>query len=452
MPNILRLAHLSDTHLGFTQYSARTLSGRPAREQDFVRAFKNVIDHINIYDPPLVIHSGDFYDKAYISLRMQKIGQHGLQELTRRPDGTTRAVVIISGNHDQPADPREPSALELNDPIPGLYVATSAVKVIDFSAAVAAGELDPALDNVVVTAVPHDQLRTLNQDVLRPLDGKVNVLVAHGVVGGSDLYKTTKGREFAISSDIIGRGWHYVALGHWHKRCPVAGGGKTTTTTPAYYAGSSENNGFSDVADNDCTTGRGYLQVHINTSRVHDPDPPTVTGIDLPVRAMSTLPPIDAAGKTISDIELLAAEHIASADITGAVIRQRIINISSDEWRLINTGKLNKLAQHALVYTVEPVYSTPDGGDSSAGIGDSSAGSASGAKSPREHLCELAAALYDNDPDRQAVIDMAVRMLETAAAVVDPATQARDDTGSATIDVSAHRDEHDQYVPSTPTP
>lgn len=350
----IEVAHLSDTHLGFTQYSARTPSGRPAREQDFARAFINTVDHINDYDPPLVIHSGDFYDKAYVSLRQQKQGQEGLKRLAVRKDGTTRVVVVISGNHDQPADPREPAALELNEPINGVHIVTSEYKIIDCRPLVEKGQASVELENVVIHALPHDQLREVNFDDVRPLVGRVNILTTHGVVGGSDLYKTTKGREFAVPADVLGRGWHYVALGHWHKRGPVPVAGMTVTDSVAWYAGSNENNGFGDVADNDCTVGRGYLQVKVENNPVADT--PVVRGVDLPVRAMFTLPEINAEGKTADEIETILLENLENFDVTGAVVRQKVINVTTDVWVLVNVDKVRGQTRKAVWYQLSPIY------------------------------------------------------------------------------------------------
>lgn len=410
----VRLAHLSDTHVGFTQYSARTTSGRPAREQDFLRAFRQVIDHVNDFDPPLVIHSGDFYDKAYVSLRQQKQGQLGLQMLAARPDGTSRVVVVISGNHDQPADPREPAALELNEPIAGVHVVTSGYQVIDLEPLVDAGLADASLRSVVVHALPHDQLRTVDQDSVVPLDGRVNILVTHGVVGGSELYKTTKGREYAIDADIIGRGWHYIALGHWHKRCAVPGGGLGVKDTPAWYAGSTENNGFADVAGNESHVGRGYLQVTLDPCV--PPAPPNVKGIDLPVRAMFSLPPVDAAGKSSAQVADEVVANAAAADVAGAVVRQRVVNVTTDEWACLDLDRMRRAGREALWFSLEPVYLR-----SSDELEPSESSDASSLSATLETVTRQ---LFAQDPMCEQVLELASSLL--SASLADAGASAGD--------------------------
>lgn len=71
--------------------------------------------------------------------------------------------------------------------------------------------------------------------------------------GGSELFRRSMGREYAIATDVLSRDWDYVALGHWHKRGPVplvsTGAAKNCDTGRVWYAGSSENMGFGDLRD-----------------------------------------------------------------------------------------------------------------------------------------------------------------------------------------------------------
>jgi DNA repair exonuclease SbcCD nuclease subunit len=346
----LTLAHISDTHIGFTQYPKKAPSGRGQREQDFVRAFLQAVASITAEDPPLVIHAGDFYDRPVVSLRHQKQGQEALAALSLRPDGTQRAVVVISGNHDQPSDPREPCALELDTPIPGVHIVTSKYALIDFDPIVAAGQAPEELTNVVIHCLPHDVLRTVDFDDVLPVDGKINILVSHGVVGGSELYKRTIGREYAIPIDVLTRGWDYVAMGHWHKRGPVAVGGYSPTTSPIWYSGSVENNGFSDITDGS-GSGRGYLLTTINPGQA-----PTVKGVDLPVRAMFKLPTIEAADLRPEEISALLTQATQEADTDGAVVMQVVTGMTRDVWNLVNLDPARGAARAAVWFEIRPVF------------------------------------------------------------------------------------------------
>jgi DNA repair exonuclease SbcCD nuclease subunit len=129
------LAHVSDTHLAFRQYPVNAHgSGRNQRERDVERAFQQATEDISAWDPPLVIHSGDVADKPIITYRHQLMVQHAFTQLTRRPDGSHRFVVVISGNHDMPRDPREPCYLDpALRPVPSVAVVTNKYVALDLA-------------------------------------------------------------------------------------------------------------------------------------------------------------------------------------------------------------------------------------------------------------------------------------------------------------------------------
>src|SRR5690606_23438488 len=130
-----------------------------------------------------------------------------------RPDGTRRIVIVIAGNHELPRNRKDACWLDLLRPIPGMRVATTRYEQFTFDPD--RDGCDPALAEVVIHALPHDTLKEIDFEVVRPVPGKVNVLVAHGVAGGSDLFVRSLGREYHIPTDVLCRDWDYVALGHW---------------------------------------------------------------------------------------------------------------------------------------------------------------------------------------------------------------------------------------------
>jgi len=403
----ISIAHLSDTHLGFSQYPVTSPSGRPQREQDIVRAFASVVADIATFDPDLVIHSGDFFDKPTVSLRHQKQAQDALARLATRPDGTKRAVVVISGNHDQPADPREPCALELDTPIDGVHIVTVGYQTIDFAPLAAQGLVPQSLAPVVVHAIPHDTLRTLDFTLVEPWEGRVNVLTSHGVVGGTDLYKRTIGREYAIPIDVVTRGWDYVAMGHWHKRGPVAVGGYNDATSPIWYAGSSENCGFSDVAGADGSVGRGYLKVFLDGTGTT----PQVQGVDLPVRAMFRLPVIDASDMTPDQVTAAMVAAARDSAIDGAVVSQTVTGVSRDAWALVDVAAARSAASSALWYETRPVFDEMS-------VEHEEHGEHEGLADLGSTLDQVIATMLDGDPDIDPVTALARQLLGKALSEV----------------------------------
>lgn len=347
----MRLAHLSDTHLGYEAYRAVSANGENQRGVDIARAFVRVCDDIREWDPPLVVHSGDLAERPSVSVRLILLARQHIRKLASiRPDGTRRQVVIIAGNHDLPAQRREACYLELFRDIPGVHIVCDNYTRIEFSG----DDIPDELRNVDIHAIPHDALKDMafekTFDEVQPTPGKLSVLVAHGVAGGSGLYRRVLGREFSIPTDVLVRDWAYGALGHWHRQGPVGVAGAASS---CWYAGSSENMGFGDLLDNG--SQRGYLRVTIEPST-----PPQVTPLNLPIRQLFRLPAIDGAGKTPEEIETALRNNIEAAqkkgELAGAVVGQNVQNTPREIWALVDATKLRALAMsNALHYEISVI-------------------------------------------------------------------------------------------------
>lgn len=397
------IGHLSDTHLGFKQYPSTSGSGRNQREVDFSRSFRDCVDSIVDYDPPLVIHSGDEFDNARPAFRHVMLAVHGMNKLA----SNGRVVVIAGGNHDMPADANEASPVDLHSQFDNVYVSSRKYKVIDCSELVAAGKARPELDGVAIHLLPHDALKDTSWDEVVPWEGYTNILVSHCVVGGSELYKRSIGREFSLPIDVVTRGWHYVALGHYHKQGPVAVGGFSETTTPAWYAGSTENNGFSDVRDAKTSGSRGWLSVKVDPHN----KVPSVTPVDLPIRSMFRLPNIDAEGLTHAEVTEQMIAALKKADVAGAVVRQVVVNLHPDTWGLVDVAAVRAAATDALWYEPKPEFATlevPAGADVDGGGDPNPLGDLSRIL---DHTLE---SLFGNDPHGGRVGSLARNLLGDA--------------------------------------
>lgn len=322
------IAHLSDTHLGYEMYDAISAGGTNQRGEDVVRAFRSAVSQICAWDPDLVIHSGDVADRPRVNVRYLLEIQRGIDQLRRRPDGSIRPVVIIAGNHDQSRNLQDVCYLELWRSLEGVHIVTRGYEQVDVA-------------GVVVHALPHDSLRSVNLERVRPVDGRVNVLTTHGVAEGSDLFLRAVGREFPVPGSMLGRGWDYVALGHWHRQGPVDLGG--TAGGRIWYAGSIETFGFGDLY-NDEGVERGWLQV-------------TITGHDVEIvpqvvqnRRMIRLPDLDASGLTPDQIVGGLVARVQAANTRRAVVGQRVLNVPRDVWNLSDVAAVRRAASDALFY------------------------------------------------------------------------------------------------------
>lgn len=363
----MKIAHISDTHLGYEAYRTVSANGENQRGVDVARAFVRCVEDIREWDPPLVVHSGDLAEKPHIPVRLMLLARQQVQRLAEvRKDGTRRQVVVIAGNHDLPASRREACWLELLRDIPGVHVVCDEYRVLDFGDV---ADAPAELSNVHVHCLPHDVLKDMAIEErfgeVQPTPGKVNVLTAHGVAGGSGLYKRVLGREFAVPTDVLVREWAYGALGHWHRQGPVSVAGASGR---CWYAGSSENMGFGDLLDNG--EERGYLRVEVSGGA------PKIEPRNLPIRSMFRLPALDGAGKTPQEIEETLVKNVELARekgiLGGAIVGQNVQGVTREVWALVDWQKARSMAMaSAMQYEIsvmpvaraEAAEQTESGGD-----------------------------------------------------------------------------------------
>src|SRR5579859_4117881 len=107
----MKLAHLSDLHLGFRQYERLTVRGSNQREADVATALKRAVDDLLEQKPDCIIIAGDVFNAvrptnaAILTL---------FQELQRVRQGLPdTAVIIVAGNHDTPRSVETWSILRL---------------------------------------------------------------------------------------------------------------------------------------------------------------------------------------------------------------------------------------------------------------------------------------------------------------------------------------------------
>lgn len=345
----IRLAHLSDTHIGYEAYKQLSANGENQRSVDIAKAFVAAVGEIVEADPPLVIHSGDLSDRTIIPIRLMLLIRHQIQRLAAlRPDGTRRQLVIIAGNHELPRNRKEACFLHLFDGLPGVHVVTRDYTQVTFPGVGISVGCDASLADVVVHALPHDALKTVDFDVVQPLPDKTNILTAHGVAGGSELYLRSLGREFTIPTGMLSRSWEYGALGHWHKQGPVplvSTGATTPDSGRVWYAGSTENMGFGDLRENG--TRRGWLHVTIKPGAV-----PEVDRRYVPIRTMMRLPVLDGAALTPEQLADALIARIRVESVSGAVVGQIVENVTRDVWSLVDLVKVRAAAGDALHYEV----------------------------------------------------------------------------------------------------
>lgn len=220
----MKIAHISDTHLGHTgqgvqgQVDSPWVVGLKLRQREvdimqaLVRAIDLIIEHIQ---PDLVIHSGDLFDNTRPTAHTVNFA---MTQFARLPQAGIQ-VVIIEGNHSYPRDRSHGHILQLLNHIPGLTVIFDNVAVLRY-------------ENIVIHAFPHWALTIGRMPSLDEIDHRFqNILVMHGVADGLDFFKM--GRSVPdLPIQLCAHWYDYVALGHYHRFAQVP------HTNRAFYAGS----------------------------------------------------------------------------------------------------------------------------------------------------------------------------------------------------------------------
>ena len=390
----MRLAHLSDLHLGYRQYQRLTPGGVNQREADVAATFRVSIDRVIALSPDLVVIAGDIFhtvrptNQAILHAFMQ------LSRLVRSlPDAE---VILVGGNHDTPRSTEFGGILQLFSQL-GAHVVDREARQLVF----------PKLQ-LSVLAVPDVQ------GVVRPSlapnsEARFNIMVLHGEVEGMLPAHMAHADRAAleISREELGAArWDYVALGHYHVYREIA--------PNAFYSGSidyTSANTWGELHEERVAglSGKGFIE-HDVVSGAHTFHP-------LPAaRALIDLPPVSARGLSAAEVDerIRSAVDACDGGIDDKILRvlvrdgARLLSRELDH-KAIREYKRRALNFHLDFRASEPLRLH-----------------ASGAPGRRPSLNEmvrekLLARSLDADMDRAVLIDRALAYLERAQVVdVEP--------------------------------
>jgi DNA repair exonuclease SbcCD nuclease subunit len=274
----LRIAHISDTHLGYRAlFRVDPVSGRNQRSLDVEHAYETAVTDMLTRNVDLVVHSGDVFHHTRPSWPALRC----FIRQTRRLEEAGLPIIVIGGNHDTPRLRTSGSAYSVLElALPGTTFVTGYQE--EFPA------VDESL-NLHVVAVPHGKLADNTPPFTKPEPGKRNLLITHGLVPGMQLRGHREPGEEEVSDAILDATFDYIALGHYHLW--------SKQRHNAWYAGSTERMGWGDE-----DVDPGYLIVELGAPG----EPPQVDHIPLPARPAKTLKALDADGLDAREI----ADHI----------------------------------------------------------------------------------------------------------------------------------------------
>ncbi|MBA3703624.1 MAG: metallophosphoesterase [Rubrobacteraceae bacterium] len=318
---MVRIAHISDTHLGYTRYAKlHQETSRNQREVDVQEAYGRAVDAILERDVDLVVHSGDVFD----SVRPATHVIIGFLKQTFRITSQDIPYLVAAGNHETPRLRSTTAALEYAN----LVNAISAHGFdIDYET------VDVAGATVGVTLVPHGAV--FGTGAVTPArDADVNILVTHGMVPGLEARQHEMG-EANLQPGMLEGGFDYIALGHYHEF--------HEHKPNAYYAGATERFGFGEVESEP-----GFAIVEFDSKGLG-----SVEHVEIAARPMLDLPKISARDMDATKLTEAVHERTSGIDLDGTIARLRAYDVRHGVASGIDRELLRDLQRRCLNFSLE---------------------------------------------------------------------------------------------------
>lgn len=286
---MVRIAHLSDTHLGYKQYSLEE------RERDIYDSLEEIGDKILESHADIVVHSGDLFD----SPRPTPQAYRAFKRFLKKVGGKTKVFAVL-GDHDRPKSQGLAPHYLFDDQIQILGVNWSAqhqVLSVDGQEVLVAG-----LSNVSRTyrAILQEELKNLQA---LNVNGKVAVLLLHE---GIDKFLPYEG-AYELGLDEVPKNFDYVAMGHLHSRIKASVGRGELA-----YPGSSEIISRSEVGEWR-KNGKGFFIVDVDGGKV-DVQPVNLECIrlqlEVKLKYSSLAEELDRLVKSLGDFEKKPLVHV----------------------------------------------------------------------------------------------------------------------------------------------
>jgi DNA repair exonuclease SbcCD nuclease subunit len=293
----LRVAHLADTHLGYSAYGrVEPESGRNQRAVDIENSFALAISDILTRDVDLVLHAGDVFHHTRPSWSTLT---HFVRQMRRLEEAGIPAVVI-AGNHDTPR-------LRTTGSVYGLLAL--ALPRVRFIAGYEP-EVEPFDDlELLVHGVPHGALTNPDPPAILLDQACRNIVVTHGIAPGYVTWVGHEAGEVELRGNVLDTRADYVALGHIHLRGSAG--------INAWYSGSTERTSWGDQP-----AQPGYALVALGERGAM----PVIEPIDIPARPMQTLSPIDGAGRSARDLADMILSRAGALGLPQAMVRVELQN------------------------------------------------------------------------------------------------------------------------------
>lgn len=320
----MRFVHFADTHLGFSDLSkVDAASGVNRREQDFYEAWWRAIDGIIAQRPDFVLHAGDLFQSPRPNNRAIAVALEGLSKLNE----AGLPVIIVAGNHSTPRIRATGNIFEAMRVLPNVHAAYRGVyeKITITSR--------NGRERCAVHCIPHcslsEELEKAYAAIQLETGARWNILMTHGSWRAAGKIDTRMGEfneQFLEDPEArLNLAFDYIALGHYHRFLAI--------NDHTFYSGSTERTSFNEA---------GYTSGYI----VGDLVQRRWQYVEIPVRPMVRLRPIECRGKTVAEI-IAEAQSRSSDDLAGAMITLELRNIAREVYLQLDLAALDAVFAHA---------------------------------------------------------------------------------------------------------
>lgn len=239
----MKFAHLSDTHLGATNFKLKE------REEDFLRAFDEAIDICIKENVEFVIHSGDLFDKPNPSYHVLRFCMRKLKELYRRKI----PFIIIPGSHDLGVEGSPVSLLEEIG-----YVINLQNFFKEEGGKFKLEGIELPENKVFICGVPgiRSEIRKIYKNLeIRPREGYYNIFAFHHTL--AEIPEV--GVYADIDAKLLPKGFDYYAAGHYHSKIQLQIGSSMLN-----YPGSTE---YCDLTEIEHDKEKGFFLIEDNRAK-----------------------------------------------------------------------------------------------------------------------------------------------------------------------------------------
>ncbi len=316
----MRIAHISDVHLGYRAYSRVDRHGRNQRESDVLLAFKRVLKQALDNEPDLILITGDLFHTVRPSNTSLLGAYTYFSEAQGRREGAP--MLVIAGNHETPRTIESGCILEILKHIPGVTVVYNTIQAVVIESL-----------GLHALCIPSRGVPEIEKHMLEPdPKAKVNLLLLHGILEGTAPFALERPIE---RKRIVREEWDYIALGDYHLHQQVA--------PNAYYAGATE---FTSTNIwEEAGKEKGFI--------LYDTEVRTAQFIPIRTRRVIDLLPIDAQDLTIQELNKAIESRANSEGFDGAIVRQRVYNLLPDQRSGIDGDLIRELRTRALHYQLD---------------------------------------------------------------------------------------------------